>query len=126
MWGYRRHSPEVPEEWTNRVETGTFDELKPRLNQVDALVCAAACDRPLLDVSDIEFFAKDRTTPIVDLGVPRNVSPGLSQAPPGINLIDLEALQRWCRSETTELKAAMEVAEKIIDQHREMVEKLTS
>jgi glutamyl-tRNA reductase len=125
LWGYRRHRPEVPPEWTSRVETGTLDELKPRLSQVGALVCAASCDRPLFDVTEVELFAKDRGTTIVDLGVPRNVSPELPQARPGINLIDLEALNRCRRSGTRELKAAIETAKNIIDQHREMVEKLT-
>jgi glutamyl-tRNA reductase len=65
-------------------------DLSRHLSDVDIVVCATASVSPVLTVEHVSAVT-DRSLSIVDLGVPRDVEPGVG-AVPGVTLIDLATL----------------------------------
>ena len=62
---------------------------------------------------------------VVDLAMPRNVAPELNGLAGSIRVVDLDDLKHWYRREVADMARIFEVSKEIVQQHKEMYEKLT-
>lgn len=124
VWVYRSRPPEVPSAWEARVETAQLAALDRLLPRMRAVICATAADRPVLDQSHARLFGESPVH-IVDLGVPRNVSPELARACPQVQVQNLDGLKQWQRCEGRDADAFAPTARRIVGEHRDMYDKLT-
>jgi glutamyl-tRNA reductase len=99
------------------AETGRWDEMDARLRTADLLLVATASARPLVSASQLEAAVRDRDQRpllVMDLAVPRNVEPA-SRMIRGVELLDLDDLQRLCCPAAGVPTAALAEAEAIVE-----------
>ncbi len=101
--------------WGARV--GPLTELEHRLPETDILMVATASSRPVVRAVELSQAIAARSGSklvVVDLAVPRNVEPE-SRWIPGLQLLDLDDLQRLCCPAAGSPSAALADAEGILE-----------
>jgi glutamyl-tRNA reductase len=96
---------------------GDLGALEKTLAAADLLVVATASAHPLIAAAELGRVAAcrgNRDLFVIDLGVPRNVDPGI-RGLPGVQLFDLDDLQRLCCPAGGMASAALQEAERVID-----------
>lgn len=93
-----------------------WEELDQRIEQADLVLVGTASARPVLSQTQLARAASARAAQLVvmDLAVPRNVEP-TARGVPGIDLFDLDDLQRLCCPAAGAPSAALEEAERVMD-----------
>jgi glutamyl-tRNA reductase len=83
----------------------------------DLLFVATAAARPVLSAAELAAAAGPSGRPLVamDLSVPRNVQPE-ARAVPGLQLFDLDDLQRLCCPAAATPAAALQEAERMLEE----------
>jgi glutamyl-tRNA reductase len=89
----------------------SLDEVRTALRAVDLVICCSAAPGSLITTEDVS--ARPRPLVVCDLGLPRNVEPGVGDLP-WVNLIDLPAVARRQRHRGT--PAAVEAAQHLVAQ----------
>ena len=105
----------VAEAWG--AEVGTWDDLDQRLINADLLMVATASARPVVMAGQLSRTAATRAGRellVIDLAVPRNVEP-VSRNIDGIQLYDLDDLQRLCCPAAGTPSTALAEAEGVIE-----------
>ena len=99
------------------AEIAGLADLEKVLAEADVLMVATASARPVVDAAQLARVAAarlDRELLVIDLAVPRNVEPA-SRAVKGIQLLDLDDLQRLCCPAAGTPSAALAEAEGVIE-----------
>jgi glutamyl-tRNA reductase len=99
------------------AEVAAWEELESRLQSADLLLIATAAARPVVTAAQLSRAVGLRGTRqlrVMDLAVPRNVDPA-SRGVPGIELLDLDDLQRLCCPAAAAGSAALAEAEGVIE-----------
>ena len=94
-----------------------WDEVDRLLGGADLLFVATGASRPVLSVEQLARVTAGRAGPLVtlDLSVPRNVEPD-ARALAGVRLFDLDDLQRLCCPAAAAPAAALEDAERVVNE----------
>jgi glutamyl-tRNA reductase len=95
------------------ADVGGWDELQPRLENADLLLVATSSSRPVVTAAQLGA-GRERELFVIDLAVPRNVEPGARDIP-GIQLFDLDDLQRLCCPAAGTASSALAEAERVIE-----------
>jgi glutamyl-tRNA reductase len=106
----------LAEAWGAQV--GDWDQLEARLESAGVLYVATAASRPVVSASQLSRVTAQtvsRKLWVVDLAVPRNVEPS-SRSLPGLQLFDLDDLQRLCCPAAGAPSIALAEAERVIDE----------
>ncbi len=99
------------------AQAGPLGELERRLADADILMVATSSSRPVVRAVDLSTAIAARSGSklvVVDLAVPRNVEPE-SRGIPGLQLLDLDDLQRLCCPAAANPSTALADAEGIIE-----------
>ena len=99
------------------AKAGPLVELERRLAEADILMVATSSSQPVVRAAELSRAIAARpasTLVVVDLAVPRNVEPE-SRDIPGLQLLDLDDLQRLCCPAAASPSAALADAEGIIE-----------
>ncbi len=94
-----------------RVSAGGLGELGRAVADADVLVLAVEVPQPLLTRADLE--ERDRGLFVLDLGIPRAVSPDVANVP-GVRRVDLEGLAEQIEVALGERREAIAAAEEIL------------
>ncbi|HEY5940213.1 MAG TPA: hypothetical protein VIT87_05290, partial [Gemmatimonadales bacterium] len=97
--------------------SGAWEELTPKLETADLLLVATGGSRPVVSADQLSRAAAirpDRDLFVMDLSVPRNVDPA-SREIPGVQLFDLDDLQRLCCPAAGAASAALNDAHQVIE-----------
>jgi glutamyl-tRNA reductase len=100
------------------ANSGAWNELEGLLPQADLLLVATAAAHPVVSAATLTQATgarQGRSLMVMDLAVPRNVEPG-ARAVAGIELFDLDDLQRLCCPAAGTAAAALAEAERVLDQ----------
>jgi glutamyl-tRNA reductase len=95
-----------------------WEALEARLETADLLLVATASTRPVISAAQLSRAAAargHRDIIVMDLSVPRNVEPA-ARTLPGVQLFDLDDLQRLCCPAAGTASAALDEAERVIEQ----------
>jgi glutamyl-tRNA reductase len=109
------HAQVLAQAWG--ATAGDLGQLEQKLEEADLLVVATASVHPVVTGAELAQVAArrgDRQLFVVDLGVPRNVDPA-ARATPGVELFDLDDLERLCCPAVGTTPPALAEAERIID-----------
>jgi len=96
---------------------GCWEELDARLETADLLLVATASARPVVSAAQLQratALRGDHGLYVMDLAVPRNVEPA-ARAIAGVQLFDLDDLQRLCCPAAVGPSTALDEAERVID-----------
>jgi glutamyl-tRNA reductase len=94
-----------------------WEELDERLETADLLLVATSGARPVVSAAQLKRLAATRghrELCVMDLAVPRNVEPA-ARTVPGVRLFNLDDLQRLCCPAAGTPSAALDEAERVID-----------
>ncbi len=119
IWCYHNHPPALEPAWSDRVQLISLVEMQAMLGGCDVVFCAAEAPGYVLDESHAPCFDRERPVRILDLGMPRNVSPALIALLPKADLVNLDRLKAWAARRNGSLDRAMVMSREIVEQHRE-------
>ena len=123
-WCYHATRPEIEPAWHDRVRVVPQDELTAHLKDGAVIFCAASAPQALLTEAHAPALEAAMPVTVVDLGVPRNVSPALGELVTGLELVDLDRLKQWGGQAMGLLDQALGRAHDVILQHCEHYEAL--
>jgi glutamyl-tRNA reductase len=98
--------------------SASWEELTQKLASADLLLVATGGSRPVVSADQLSQAAatrSDRELFVMDLSVPRNVDPA-ARGVPGIQLFDLDDLQRLCCPAAASASAALDDAHQVIEE----------
>ena len=96
----------------------------PGVKDGAVIFCAASAPQALLTEAHAPALEAAMPVTVVDLGVPRNVSPALGELVTGLELVDLDRLKQWGGQALGLLDQALGRAHDVILQHCEHYEAL--
>jgi len=124
IWCYHITKPAVPGQWADKIELCTFNSIKERLCDADAVISATESAGYVLRESHAPFINKEEPLYLIDLGVPRNIDPSLASLPMEIDLIDLEYLKHWFHNELAGMEQHIARCQQIIKKNQGSYDKL--
>jgi glutamyl-tRNA reductase len=99
------------------AQCGAWEQLPQKLEGADLLLVATGSSRPVVSAAQLSQSVAsrpDRDLFVVDLSVPRNVDPA-ARGIPGLQLFDLDDLQRLCCPAAGTASAALDDAHQVIE-----------
>jgi glutamyl-tRNA reductase len=121
---YHRNVPDVPTAWGQNVELASLSDLESVLEPAEAVFTAVESPEHILHAGHADALAARGGAVVFDLGIPRNVAPELDAAADGVRVLDLDDLKEFHHRELVDVAAAIERAEQVIEEHREMYDRI--
>jgi glutamyl-tRNA reductase len=106
------------------VELCNLNELKEKLPDADIIVCATSASVPLIHHGHAPFMDQSKPIMVIDLAIPRNVSPELEKLMANLKIVDLDDLKYWRRREVLDMSLIFEISNRIINEHKDFYEKI--
>ncbi|MEE9368179.1 MAG: NAD(P)-dependent oxidoreductase [Pontiella sp.] len=125
IWCYHVNKPEVSEDWHDKVELCTFNDMKNRITDADVIVSATDAPGHILHMAHAPFFNQERPVRVIDLGMPRNIDPELDELSADVSVVDLDDLKYWYRRELTDMNDILSRSRAIAASHKDLYEKIT-
>lgn len=125
IWCYHRNKPDIKEEWKQHINLISFNEIKNKLNNTNVIISAADSNGFILTTAHAPFFDLEKTTHIVDLGMPRTIDPGLQNLSADIQILDLDGIKYWNRQGLCHFYDFLTNSKKITEQNMNLYEKIT-
>ena len=116
-WAYHRTRPEAPAD----VRVIQLDALASVLPGIDLIVSAVDVKEPVVRAGT---SMNPEGALLIDLGMPRNLDPAL--ASPSVMIADLDVLKHWYRTRNGSLGRAMAIFRNVLEEHREIYERIRS
>ena len=123
-WCYHINPPSLKNVKTKKIKVCTLNEIKDHLNHEDIIISVATTSAYLIHSGHAPFMDQTRKILVVDLGIPRNVSPELKKLIPNVVIADLDDLKHWHRREAIDMSHLFELSTKIVDEHKNIYEKI--
>jgi glutamyl-tRNA reductase len=121
-WCYHVNKPE--KDSVKGVELCNLNELKEKLPDADIIVCATSASVPLIHHGHAPFMDQSKPIMVIDLAIPRNVSPELEKLMANLKIVDLDDLKYWRRREVLDMSLIFEISNRIINEHKDFYEKI--
>ena len=125
IWCYHVNEPEHSNDWNDKVELCTFNDLRERLAEADIIIGAAESPGHLVYPAHAPFFNQERPVLLLDLGMPRNIDPALDNLSPNLSVVDLDGLKYWHRRELVAMDDILARCRTLVTEHRHLYEKIT-
>lgn len=125
IWCFHRNRPTCKPEWADKVEIISFNEIKNRLGEVNLIVSAAHANGYILTTAHAPFFDLEKSTHIVDLGMPRTIDPDLQHISADIAVLDLDGIKFWNRQGLCHFFDFLSTSREITEKHMSLYEKIT-
>ncbi|MFA6567811.1 MAG: NAD(P)-dependent oxidoreductase [Victivallales bacterium] len=123
-WCYHINPPSLEKVKAGKMKICTLNEIKDHLNRADIIVSVATTSAYLIHSGHAPFMDQTKKILIIDLGIPRNVSPEFNKLIPGVAVVDLDDLKHWHRREAIDMSRLFELSNRVVDEHRPQFEKL--
>jgi len=124
FWCYHKNIPVLSKEYNTKVKIINFNEIRENLSNIDILISATSANQVIIHKGHSPFFDTFREILMIDLAIPRNISPELSDVMENINIIDLDDLKHWHRRENCNMSEVYAISSKIVDEHKNMYDNL--
>lgn len=123
-WCYHETVPTLFNDRQRRVRLHALEDLPSLLSDAHLMICATGSPTHLLEAAHAELMDAEGTVTIVDLAMPRNVDPALSDPAAGIHVADLDDLKHWYRREAADMAKILEMADAVAHDHESLWQKL--
>ncbi len=121
-WCYHMNRPEIKE--GHKVRLCSLNEMKEHLPSAEIIISVATTPAYLIHNGHAPFMDQTKKILIIDLGIPRNVSPEFRKLMPNVTIADLDDLKHWHRREAIDMSHVFEQSSKVIEEHRPQFDKL--
>lgn len=122
-WCYHETPPALPDAWADRVSVAPLDGVAAALGPARAVFTAVSSERHVLSARHLRALSDGGGAVVFDLGIPRNVAPDLRDAAENVRILDLDDLKQLYSRELADLSAALETADEVIEEHRDIYER---
>ena len=124
-WCYHENKPDLPSIDNATIDLVGLESMKKYLHRTICIINTSAADRYLISPNDGLLFDSDRNTYIVDLSVPRAISPLLEKTSKNITLINLDDLKNWNKPGLCHVYDFLSASRTIIKNNMSLYEKIT-
>jgi len=121
---YHSNRPDWEED--NSLELIPLRDFTNHLHRVDFIVAATASPVCLLHEAHRDSLAKTEGMILVDLSLPRNISPALNDPDRGIRVADLDDLKHWFRREQADMDEVMRLCRETIEENSDSYDRITA
>ncbi len=135
---YHRNRPSWESEWEMKMIS--LDNFKSALSEADVVVAATSSPNYLLGPGDEKLFSEEGSSLLIDLSLPRNISPRIGRgyskgyecsdedddASSGITVRDLDDLKHWYRRELADMERIMGECGSIIQENKDSYERIAN
>ncbi len=125
---YRNTIPEWEGAEKDLIEMISLSEFKEYIMEADFIIAATSSPDYLLDEKDSTLFSPERETLLIDLSLPRNISPGLGTLPGTggrkTTVTDLDDLKHWYRRELADMERIMTLCRETIQENIDSYERI--
>ncbi len=121
-WCYHMNRPEIGH--GNKVRLCDLNEMKDHLPSAEIIISVATTPAYLIHNGHAPFMEQTKKILIIDLGIPRNVSPEFKKLMPNVTIADLDDLKHWHRREAIDMSHVFDKSTKVVEEHRPQFEKL--
>lgn len=102
----------------------TLDKLPEMAALSSAILCATTSDSYVLTEAHGSDLRRGPVELVIDLSIPRNVSPQLKDMVPNANFADLDDLKHWHRREPAIMDRVMEISRGVVTTHMDQYERI--
>jgi len=99
-------------------------EFRTHLKTVDYVIAATASPHYLLTEEDARLLNEERKTILIDLSLPRNISPSLAESGEHISVADLDDLKHWFRREQADMDKIMDICGTLIEENQDSYDRI--
>jgi len=121
-WCYHMNRPEVKH--GEKIRLCNLNEMKDHLPSAEIIISVATTPAYLIHNGHAPFMDQTRKMLIIDLGIPRNVSPEFKKLMPNMTIADLDDLKHWHRREAIDMSHVFDKSSQAVEEHRPQFEKL--
>ena len=126
IWCYHVNKPEVSEDWKDKVELCTFNDMKNRITDADIIISATDAPGHILHMAHAPFFNQERPVVVIDLGMPRNIDPELDDLSSDVSVVDLDGLKYWYRRELADMDEVLTRSRSITTANKDRYDKIAN
>ena len=126
IWCYHQNKPKLEADWKNKIEIISLNQIKNKLSNVNKIISAATTNGYILTTAHAPFFDLEKSTNIIDLGMPRTIDPDLQKISADIQVLDLDGIKNWNRPGLCHFYDFLSNSRKIIDSQMHLYEKITN
>ncbi len=124
IWCYHKNYPKISEKHKDKVEVINLNEIRNYLTESDIVISATSANQPILHTGHAPFLDTFKDILMVDLAIPRNISPEISSVMSNVKIIDLDDLKHWHRRENCNMSEVYGISSKIVEEHKDMYDKI--
>lgn len=124
IWCYNSNKPSPSLLENKKIKLIDLKNINKYLSKIDLIISAANSDEYILS-SKKEYDFSNRDTLIIDLSVPRAIDPAITSEFKNIEIINLDNLKEWNRSDLAYAYDYIEASRVIIKKHTNLYEKIT-
>ncbi|MHC4873924.1 MAG: glutamyl-tRNA reductase [Planctomycetota bacterium] len=118
-WVYHKNKPEL-EKYRN-IDTCQIENMTELFKEADLIISAVSAEKPVITESHKTFFADNRKTIVIDLGMPKNVSAEIASA--NIDLKTMTDLKSKITRSPEVTEEVVNWAESIIEENKDIYDK---
>lgn len=126
VWCYHVNPPSLEGGHRKKIKICTLNEIKDYLGNADVIITVASAPAYIINNGHAPFVDQTREIILIDLGIPRNVSPEFGKVLPNVRVADLDDLKHWNKRESIDMSHLFGLGMKIVDEHKNLYEKILS
>jgi glutamyl-tRNA reductase len=123
-WCYNVNKPDISDPIFKDIGLCSVRRLQQHLAAADVVLCAAMSAGHVITRKHAPAFAAVKHPYIIDLAIPRNTDPGLSEKVPHLRIVDLDDLKHWFRRELADMPKIYKLAGQQVKKHKDKYERI--
>jgi len=126
VWCYHMNPPSLESMHKKKTKICTLDEMKDHLGKADVIITVVSTPAHIIHDEHVPFMEQTKKIIVIDLGIPRNVSPEFGKLLPSLTVVDLDDLKHWHKREAIDMSHLFELSMRIVSEHKDIYEKIIS
>jgi glutamyl-tRNA reductase len=125
-WCYHINPPQLEHGRKGKINISALNGIKDYIGGADIIISVATTPSYIIHNGHAPFMEQTKKILVIDIGIPRNVSPEFKKVLPNVTVVDLDDLKHWHKREAIDLSHIFELSAKVVDGHKNIYEKITS
>jgi glutamyl-tRNA reductase len=124
-WCYHMNPPKIATEYKNLIKICTLSGIKDHIGKADLIITASNSPAYIIHNGHAPFIEQTKDIIIIDLGIPRNVSPEFGKLLPNVKTANLDDLKHWHKNRKIDMSRLFCLSVEVVEKHRDIYDKIT-
>jgi glutamyl-tRNA reductase len=124
-WCYHITPPEIATEYKELIKMCPLNEIKDHIGKADVIITASNSPAYIVHNGHAPFIEQIKDIIVIDLGIPRNVSPEFGKLLPNVKIVNLDDLKHWYKHRKIDMPRLFRISTEIVEKHRDIYDKIT-